>query len=523
MSYIQYSGYNFPPPLPQLAESCSPVIISGVYDYSEVNLELIGFLTGANLSGLHLQKQQMSSGLLSEYGDLNISIGADNKVFKKVKPVGINFSDSDLTTILPYSVSFTAYTGESFSSFFGIASPKNEWSFEEQENKIVQATHTISANGKKVDEQTPLQNAIDFVNSLTGFYNASVFFTGHNAFLRSRSEKINRKTSSYEITEVYVFDSSDNLTTTSGIVSYDTTINFSKDGSFAANIKGSIQGGINGEQVNTGVFTPQDATNALFNDVVGSMSQYETGCYSFIRNGPSNYSYNHNTGANTIDFDFVFLNLDNIDQSGNIAHSFKTNISASKDAATFVVSAEGELYFNSIESAINTGEYESSTRFQEVDAAFSGIDPFNIAYRGWLDFRSGNSDFITGTSGTLSSVIKASNVNKDPVTCRISYNFQFDTAIDYSSGTLKDLQMSIVDKVPLQLSNVTETLGGFAAQTVSDRTLGEYSISSSAQETTGKMSDLKRIVSGFMSGDYDQSNNESFGVDNISFNLSKFY
>lgn len=521
MSSIQYSGYNFPEPLPLLAESSTPMFLSGLYDHSSVDMQLVGFLTGSDISSLSLQKQQMISGLLNEYGDLVVQISGDTKTYEKTLPVSLDFQDSDMTTMLPYSASFKTFTGESFSNFFGVSSPKNEWSFQEQENQIVQATHTISAQGEKVNDQDALQNAIDFVTGQTGFYDVAPILTGSNAFLKSRNENINRKTANYSITEVYHFDGSDRQETASGIVTYQTTVNYNKDGGLNAGINGSIYGSFDGEQVHTGLFTPQDATNALIQDVAASMSSCDSGAFSFIRNQPNTYSYNINTGANTIDFSFSYIDLDNIDQIGNIGHKYKSSVQADKDQANFIVSAEGELFFNGINSVVNTGLYEDSARFQEIDAVYSGIDPYNVAYQGWLDFQLGDMDF-TGLNVYLNSTVKSRSVQKDPVNNRITYSAQFDTSIDLNTG-LNNLVVSITDKIPLQLSNVVPTIGGFASQLISERTLGEYSISATADEQSGRLQDLKNVISEYISGDFDQSDSHSIGVNNISYNISKFY
>ena len=110
-------------------------------------------------------------------------------------------------------------------------------------------------------------------------------------------------------------------------------------------MQGPSTGSFDGEQVHTGLFTPQDATNALIQDVAASMSSYDSDAFSFIRNQPNTYSYNINAGANTIDFSFSYMDLDNIDQIGNIGHKYKSSVQANKDQANFTVSAEGELFF----------------------------------------------------------------------------------------------------------------------------------------------------------------------------------
>jgi len=366
-----------------------------------------------------------------------------------------------------------------------------------------------------------LQNAIDFVTGQTGFYNVAPILTGSNAFLKSRNENINRKTANYSITEVYHFDGSDRQETESAIVTYETTVNYNKDGGLNAGINGSIYGSFDGEQVHTGLFTPQDATNALIQDVAASMSSYDSDAFSFIRNQPNTYSYNINTGANTIDFSFSYMDLDNIDQIGNIGHKYKSSVQADKDNANFIVSAEGELFFNGISSVINTGLYENSARFQEIDATYDGIDTYNIAYQGWLDFQLGNTDF-TVSNIDLNNTVKSSSVQKDPVNNKITYSIQFDTSIDLDAG-LNNVVLSITDKLPLQLSNVVPTIKGFASQLVSERTLGEYSISATADEQEDRLQDLKSLVSRYMKGSYDQSDSHSIGVNNISYNISKFY
>jgi len=522
VSSVQYSGYNFPDPLPFLVETPQPVYASGVYDHSVLDVQLVGYFTGSNLSGLHLQKQQLISGMLNEYGDLNISVSGDAKTYSNALPISIDFADSDMTTYLPYTVNFTVFSGESFSQFFGVSSPTNEWQFQEQENKIIQATHTISAQGEKVSAQDPLQNAIDFVTGLTGFQNAAPMLTGDNAFLKSRSEKINRKTSNYSITEVYHFDGSDTQETTSGIVTYDTTMSVNRQGDLSVGINGSIYGGFDGELVTTGMFTPQDATNSLIDYVAASMSEYESGAFSFVRNGPTTYNYTTNTGENKIDFSFGFVDIDNVDQVGNVAHRYNVSVQANKDNANLSIAVQGDLYFNGIDSVISTGEYENSQRFQEIESRFSDIDPYLVAYRGLMDFRSGASDF-SGFNGFLNTFPKSRSVTKDPIQNKISYNHTYDTSVDYSSGLLDNLGITITNKVPLQLTKTVPTIGGFASQVVYDRTLGEYSVSASCDESENEMDTLKSIISGLTSGDFVFSSSQSEGVNNITFNLSRYY
>ena len=107
----------FPSPSPFVAETTNPIFLSGQSDYFMDQVSLIGNITGSNLSSLDLQKMQMISGLLSEFQTLKVTGYAEGKVYSGAKPVSISFSDSDLTTILPYSVSFEAYSSGTLVNF----------------------------------------------------------------------------------------------------------------------------------------------------------------------------------------------------------------------------------------------------------------------------------------------------------------------------------------------------------------------------------------------------------------------
>ena len=95
---ITYGSYSFPDPLPLVAEEDDPIILGGLYDHSAIRVNLVGYLTGANLSGLHLQKMQMVSGFLNEYQDLTITVENESKTCAKSFVESISFDSSDLTS-----------------------------------------------------------------------------------------------------------------------------------------------------------------------------------------------------------------------------------------------------------------------------------------------------------------------------------------------------------------------------------------------------------------------------------------
>ena len=56
--------------------------------------------------------------------------------------------------------------------------------------------------------------------------------------------------------------------------------------------------------VTTGLFTSGQATEMALNAVASSLSDYESGAYTFIDKGPRTASYNIDTGTNTISFSY---------------------------------------------------------------------------------------------------------------------------------------------------------------------------------------------------------------------------
>jgi len=53
---ITYGSYSFPEPIPIFSEEDTPVSLEGSYDHSAIRVNIVGYLTGSDLSGLDLQK-----------------------------------------------------------------------------------------------------------------------------------------------------------------------------------------------------------------------------------------------------------------------------------------------------------------------------------------------------------------------------------------------------------------------------------------------------------------------------------
>jgi hypothetical protein len=528
---ITYGSYYFPSPLPAIAESDNLIKVAGKYDHKSISVDVIGFLTGSNLSGLHLQKMRMISGFLDEYQDLTISIGSEQRIFGECVVNSIEFAEGDLTTILPYTVNLTTYENHSFSEYFGIEDPQNSWSYSEQDNKIIQATHTVSAKGVKINGNDPFDNARSFVTGKlqNGFEHISFFNQPKSSgFLVSRTEDIDRKNNKYGVTEVYNYSASDYSIPQNGLLTYTSSIAYSKNQQLSISINGSLQGSIdaciNGGLLTTGDFTPSQATEIALNTIINSSSNFEQGVYSFVSNGPTFFDYTINTGSNKLDFSFKFEDPENLDLIGNVLHKYDVSIACSKDQAISNVTIKGSLTYNGSDLAIsNTGEAgPDNARFLAIENALTGVNQFLLARNAFDDFISVATGYKFNSSSLNPEPISFS-IQKNPFANEISYDYTYNNSIDYSSGQLKDFNMSIADVKPLVLTNVQESVGGFAAQVVSTRSLGQYSVNASANNKESDLSILKNLVSGYCSGLFEISNSQTIETNNITFNLSKYY
>tara|TARA_R100000081_G_C4819297_1_gene178085 strand:+ start:1009 stop:2622 length:1614 start_codon:yes stop_codon:yes gene_type:complete len=532
---ITYGSYTFPTPSPLVAETSNPIVISGQSDFFLDEVNLVGTLTGANLSGLHVRKMQMVSGLLSEFQTLTVTGDNKGKFYSGAKPTSISFSESDLTTILPYSVTFEAYSSGAFSNFFGVVDPQDNWTFSEQDGRISNVSHVVSARGLNLGNSvSALTNAKNFVSgritgSNGGYRDISLFQTGTKAFLRSRTETIDNKASSYSVTEEYNCSTSDNRINNnpSGILESNAEISLDSQGKVSVSINGSLKGSIDanstGALLTTGNFTPTQAQELAVNAVASSLSDFESGAYTFSNVGPSSYEYQLNTGSNTLNFTFTFSDSSNTEQSGNILHTKSASVSCSKDDANTKVSINGDLKYHSNSAVINsTGDPTSSQQWLELRREFSGINFFNLAVEALQDF-TGNATGYQISGLNLNQTPIESGVNKNPFEGTISYNVSFDNKLDLSNGDLTGLRVSITDTRPIQVSGIKPSIAGFATQNVKERQMGLYAVSATCEGDTGTLPTLANNVNKYITGVFDQAKSESVGENTISFNLSRYY
>lgn len=486
---ISYGSYSFPTPHPFAAIDDSSIFVEGVVDHFANKISIVGQITGLNLSSLTYAKKAMTDGLSNPYQALDIG----GTVFDIALPIGITFDESGLTTVLPYSAEFEAYSSTDFSEYFGVSDPVDSWTYTEQQGRIVTASHTISAVGTNANGNDRLTNAKNYVESKSiGFSNISNFLSGDSAFLKSRSEQIDRQKGSYGITEEFVFSKSANPISTNGLVTANIKINYSKDNSLQGTVDGSIIGALGGSPVSTGDITPADATQLFLNAVVKTKSDYEEDIYGAIINGPTSFNYDVNEEANSINFSFEFSKPDE-EGLTNVTHKQKASISATKDSNVIAVQVNGSITYRSAADILSSGNFNTGHRFDVVNSFLeTGVNAYGFAIETLTDFC--DEVDIYEDSPYLNPIPETFTITKDPFSSSIEYDYRFSNIEDFSSGQLTGLAFSISDELPIMVSGVQESVAGFSAQKLIDKKLGAISIQGSCNNTPEKLETLRQTL-----------------------------
>lgn len=178
------------------------------------NFTLNGQITGKYLGAFSFEA-------LNENAKILLSRFSQNfKSFKVVEnsntlyesPVSIiesiNFEESSMYGILPFSMQIKIYDSGLFPNYYGVVEPEERFSFSENDGKIVNLIHTISAKGIITGNQNAIQNAKEWVSLRTGQIDkiSPIFLQNNdNTFiLESTNETIDRFNGTYSVENSYV-------------------------------------------------------------------------------------------------------------------------------------------------------------------------------------------------------------------------------------------------------------------------------------------------------------------------------
>ena len=218
-------------PTPHVSRSTSNIIFG----------ENVGLKELVNLSGqIYLDEPPQDCSYLTELNqkreDLINFFSEDFKQLKIVedstvifekdftKILNISFPESTYSKILEYTIDLECYDESIHNEFFGVQDIQNKTSIAKGEDEVYSISRTISAKGVNLQtESNPvtgdnvssgsssLQNAIDFVNNLSGEENVLLPEDNESIKLHliSKNESIDRIRNTYSISEEYIADKND--------------------------------------------------------------------------------------------------------------------------------------------------------------------------------------------------------------------------------------------------------------------------------------------------------------------------
>ena len=248
---ITYDNFTFNDPIPFVSRNQE--IINYADRFGQITkITLQGQITGTcpnDFGQLITGQNKLISGFSRDFKKLDIVedgknlFNADSCIVRS-----INFDQSKYVKLLNYSIELDCYESGLFSGVYGIMDPTNEYTFTEGEDKSVAISHSVSAKGINTSTNSAINNARNYVYSLTGYdpnvLPINISNTNYTPLLLSFSENLNRLNGTYSVQESYKVDiSNDPYVNASYFTRYTTTINKSINTDFDdISVQGTIQG-----------------------------------------------------------------------------------------------------------------------------------------------------------------------------------------------------------------------------------------------------------------------------------------
>ena len=323
----------------------------------------------------------------------------------------IGFDNSVYNGILNYNIDLTSKQLK-----YNVQNPVNEFSFSEDENKILNVSHRVSAQGMNTSstiKSNALDNAINFVKTFSGISNIpTVNFINkinNNFYLKDVKESINRLNSTYSIDETYVNDLSP-YATSGGILRYSIDVNSGAQ-SNVTEIK--IQGDFTGP--NFGKIS--DLRSAI--NITSLLSGSYSGYFNTI---PLSYNITENSGENKISFDYSFDNI----PLPNPYFDYKVDVS--RDELSQITNIN-----------INAEIIARGNRQNRYNLSLSNLDSFtgnflSVAQSGLAQYNYLN-DLSSGYNLRLINIQVDKNPNEGKITASAKYDDKSMPPSGFSDGS----------------------------------------------------------------------------------------
>ena len=162
---VEYNGFqfgqtdSFPIPLVSVGQE---YVMAGERWTMAKRISLNGEIIGCTKSDLVASQNELLFYFADDFKTLEIS-GLDNITLAKV--ISVNFEGSDYLAAISYSIELEAYDFDEFSTTNYVVDPVDSISMQEEGDKSLTITHTISAKGVNSGSYNALTNAKNFVQA----------------------------------------------------------------------------------------------------------------------------------------------------------------------------------------------------------------------------------------------------------------------------------------------------------------------------------------------------------------------
>lgn len=401
-----------------------------------------GQITGicGGFSGIKTKQQELVSRLSKSMQNLEISQDSEVVYSAPVaKIVNINFDESTWAGVLPYSIELECYISGLHSGFYGVNDPVNEFSFKQNEDGTVDFTHTCEAVGYTTEVGEPLQNAKNYVSSISG-WNSQVFplFVGApttGILLKSIEEKVNRFAGSYSLVESYRYDPNNPI---KGILRYAVSLDSGIEGIVSASIDGNIEGGKN---------TSLSDLRAIYSGTsfYDRANELYSGVYSGVLNqNPTSFTFDENSFAKNIDFSVSYDNSSH----PNPYYIDSTQINKVKNGAS---SLSLDLVFKWRGNCLCQNE----SGWLQLNNAANNFDLYSFALSKWNQY---------GKTTSLNPAPISKSKGEDKLNCELSIGAEFEEVLSVPPSGLDsfDYTLSVNPAVPAYSSTTVICEGQYS-------------------------------------------------------------
>lgn len=447
----------------------------------------------------------------------------------------INYGDTDYDVVQPYTAKFSSYDQ---SGFLDIV---DEWTYQEDDNKILSIKHRVSARSELpcTGDGGIQPRVIAFVQGRSSGVNvvpiAGGEFTTFGSLTKVGVEEISDVAlGSYSLINSYqaygegaFYGNESRINSVSLNINYDRPsekVSVSANGSSI----GPLQTGLIQQGLPSGVGA-EDVLADISSFVVDSVNSSLEG-YSLEDIYPVNSSFTVSPEENKVDFSYNFEQVPSgnlIGENKNVLHLYETSFNIDKISQPYVTcSINGNLTYAGVDNPLTGQDLLTSARWTAIERAFSGLNPDALVATDLSNFTTTiGSDYKLGTA-TPSGVSEptAFTVNKNLESLSIDYSYSYSTKYDIGSGVYNDLNLSTSKILPIDDTGVVETINGFSTG-LNGKKAGTISVSASSQNSESFLSGLKTLAFSKMGtgGAFIIDSSEEAGDNNISFSVSKYY